>query len=678
MIHACSFGLQNSLTAAEENLLIDFAAYRRMVADSMGQETERARTILDWVQSRLREGIGTIYRIVPDTYGRGRITAADHSNLSFTPQGELPSILSPLISQILDSVYESRDLVFEAPAPFNDTNAVNVINGAVKLGVFERNARVSKELSASQNYGFALGIMRRPNDRKLELSECRYSKDIADWIKEKLGDTGAGMPAGTLYKNFMGIGGPGGLNYGLSKKLVQLYLLCLVREGQLRITISGRNQPVDVIDYSNIASIDFKASVLDGFDMVQRLKPPDGWEVLAPFAAVLLKDESIRTVNEDADIHLAIQRVLDYKKQECEPYKKSLSNLVELFDDAEASIPGASTGAQALLTRLNAWQKFLEVHVEPGDPIPYLRSALYQAFGYPIFHESEVRQEDVDDLTARRVEMEQARNFLGFREDFRTALRYISASLADVAALAEVNAVLSRAGRDLKNRLDKWVRNEAAFRSEFLDPVGSAIETYRVRYLQIFDQVESHTEQVRQEIQELIKGSEYQAISALAKVKPLGSDPRGQIQSTLDAAVTSSELLPARLTRAGVERDLKLNPYPANCPLTFANAQVFMRAADDALDQSKLTLHEILLYKARLLTSPALRARLEAGREHSFISGLLLCDDAGGVAAYLTEHLGQAEPDTVEHNVALLQQYLRKVIIHRISLGDFNPSKTHH
>ena len=340
------FWAPDNLTAAEESLLIDFAAYRRMVADSMGQETERARTVLDWVQSRLRENMGSIYRIVPDSYGRGRMTAADHSNLSFTPQGELSSILAPLVVQVLDSVYECRDLEFSAPAPFNDINAVNVINGAVKLGVFERNAKVSKELSASQNYGFALGIMRRPNDRRLDLGDCRYTKDIAEWIKEKLGDSGAGMPAATLYKNFMGIGGPGGLNYGLSKRLVQLYLLCLVREGQLRITVSGRNQPVDAIDYSDIAGVEFKTSILDGFDMIQRLKPPEGWEILAPFAAVLLKDESIRTINEDAEIHLAIQRVLEYKSQEGEPFRKLRGRLVELFQDAEAGITGATSEVQ--------------------------------------------------------------------------------------------------------------------------------------------------------------------------------------------------------------------------------------------------------------------------------------------------------------------------------------------
>ena len=297
-------------------------------------------------------------------------------------------------------------------------------------------------------------------------------------------------------------------------------------------------------------------------------------------------------------------------------------------------------------------------------------------FGYPIFHESEVRQEDIDDLAARRVETEQAKNFLGFREDFRTALRYISTPLAEVTPLTEVNAVLARAGRDLKTRLDKWMRNEAAFRSDFLDPVRIAIDTYSVRYLQMFDQVETHTEQVRQEIRDLAGSDRYQAIAALAQVKPLGPDPLPQFRTLLEEAALSGDLLSTGLTHAGVERDLKLGPYPANCPLTFDNAQAYLQAADTALERCQETLRNLLLDKARLLTSPALRTRLEAGREHPFVAGLLGCNDPDGVYTYLLDQLAKVDQNTVSRNIALLQQYLRKITIHRISLGDFHPGKS--
>ena len=295
------------LSASEQGLLVDFAAYRRMVAEYVGKDTEDARIVLEWVQGQLNANMGAIYRIVPDSFGRGRIAAKDHSQMAYTVQGELSAILTILVAQVLDTVYVSSEIEFEAPAPFNDVNAVNVVNGIVKAGTIPRGAKPSKEISAAQNYGFALQIMRRPNDHKLDLRDCRYTRDMTGWIEDKLGDTSTALPVETIYKNFMGIHGPNDVHYGLSKRMVQLYLLCLVREGKLRINLSGRNLPVEVIDYSNINGIDFKVAVLDSFNQIQRLKPPEGWETLAPFAAVILGDPAIQTVHEDADIQGALQ-----------------------------------------------------------------------------------------------------------------------------------------------------------------------------------------------------------------------------------------------------------------------------------------------------------------------------------------------------------------------------------
>ena len=39
------------------------------------------------------------------------------------------------VSQVyLDGVYESKEIEFDAPAPFNDNEAIKVINGIVKTG----------------------------------------------------------------------------------------------------------------------------------------------------------------------------------------------------------------------------------------------------------------------------------------------------------------------------------------------------------------------------------------------------------------------------------------------------------------------------------------------------------------------------------------------------------------
>jgi len=90
------FWTPDALTPSDQSLLIDFTAYRTMVAEAIGKDTEQAKTILDWVQGRLASQMGTIYRIVPESYGRGRISGLDHSEMPFHVQGELAAISVPI------------------------------------------------------------------------------------------------------------------------------------------------------------------------------------------------------------------------------------------------------------------------------------------------------------------------------------------------------------------------------------------------------------------------------------------------------------------------------------------------------------------------------------------------------------------------------------------------------
>ena len=69
------------LNASEQSLLIDFAAYRRMVAEYVGQDTEDARIVLEWVKGQLNANLGAIYHIVPDSYRtRAYCCSGSHSN----------------------------------------------------------------------------------------------------------------------------------------------------------------------------------------------------------------------------------------------------------------------------------------------------------------------------------------------------------------------------------------------------------------------------------------------------------------------------------------------------------------------------------------------------------------------------------------------------------------------
>jgi hypothetical protein len=659
------------LSPAERSLLLDFTAYRTLVTDFSGRDTQEAKDVLEWVQNRLRADMGGIYRIVPDAYGRGRIAALDHSTMSFLCQGELSAILTPLVGQALDAVYVSKEIEFDAPAPFDDTNAVNVINGVVKVAEIPRGAKPTKDISAAQNYGFALGIMRRPNDRLLDVSQCRYTQDLAEWIENKIGDGGATLPANAIYKNFMGLGGPGGSNYGLSKRMVQLYLCCLARAGKIRIALSGRNIPADAIDYSNIAGIDFKVAVLDAFDQIQRLKPPEGWELLAPYAAVLLEDDAVRAARQDSEIQSAVQRVARFRADEVALFRDLETGLIDLFTEINLVNP--------LADRLAAWGKFLSLPVKATEPLPFLLNALDEAFGYRVYRDETARQEEVDDLRVRFSEVKQAKTFYRHRDRIRVAARYAAWAASDPAlppddaALRQVQAACREAGARL-SRLGDLMTNETRLLGELLDPMKDAVQSYIVRYLQAFDQVTACAEQARQDIEGIASSPGYRALSKLAQVQQLGSDPCPALLDSFAEIANGPELFPASLTRATVERELRERPLPPDCPLTLANASDWLQRADAAVTRCLGALDGALLERARLIHSPSLRERLAQGREHAFLADLLAAPTAEGVAKVLSDTLGDGTAFGMDP-VDLLRRYLKKLRVQRLRLSDFSPSK---
>ena len=654
-----------SLTSAERDLLIDFAAYRSLVAEYRGRDDQQAKEIIGWVQGRLRGQMGAIYKIVPDAYDRGQITALDHKQMDFNCTGELAAILTPLVGQVLDATYESRDLDFAAArTAFNDTNAVNVINGIVKVGEIPHGARPSRDTDAAKDFGFALQIMRRSNDRKLDISECRYTTAIQEWLDDKLGDSTGTVPADSIYKNFTGIGGPDGLNYGLSRRLIQLYLLCLAREAKVRITLAGRNQPVEYIDYTNIEEIPFRTATLAGFDRIQKLQPPEGWDTLAPFAAILLSDESVRNVQQDVEIQQTIQRLLAERMSRTQAISELSGRMDALFSELGQENPAAD--------RLAAWDSFWNRDIEPDAALNYLRYALDDAFGYRVYRDEVVDTGELDDLKTRQGELESIGKFAQYIVRLQAIARFVNQPLPDDPAMGSIADGFAEAHRSLQC-LDKLMWNEARLLGDLVDPAERAIDSYRVRYLQLYDDVTAHAEQIRQALLALSSSPHASTLQMLGTVKPLGEDLWPDVERQITAVVEDeSAFMPTSLTRQQVDNYLKTLPQPPNCRLTLTNGAEWIDRADVALARGEALLADALGEKARLLQSTALRERLNQAKDQPFIAGLLDSTGEEETIGYLIEKLGQEE--AVE-NAEQLSRALRKVSVRKVYLTDFRPDR---
>jgi len=144
------------------------------------------------------------------------------------------------------------------------------------------------------------------------------------------------------------------------------------------------------------------------------------------------------------------------------------------------------------------------------------------------------------------------------------------------------------------------------------NPCRQAIESYRVRYLQAFDQVVSHTEQSGRNWGEVESQPDFQALKALAQLKALGADPCPAIQN-LVCQLEYHGLFLASLTRAGSNGDLAYWPQPANCPLTLGNSSEWITRANAALQAARESIQTALTARVQLLMTPSLPAASQAG-----------------------------------------------------------------
>jgi len=649
------------LTLQEKDRLFDFAAYRELVKDHGYKDTEDAKEVIQWVANRLRDEIGSIAKIVTDSFGRGQISAADHSNMSFNCQGELLAILTPLVGLVLDGVYKSKEIEFDAPAPFNDAEAIKVINGIVKTGDIPKGTKPNQFTSAADNYGYALGIMKKDGTKRLNTNGNEFVEDLDEWIEMQASQGNQQISVETLLKNFTGLGGPNDKNYGLSLRMIDIYLLCLVKEGKLRILLSGKGAAAaDHIDYTNIADLTFNPALLNSMMKAQRLKAPEGWPVLAPYAAILLDDESLKTIQKDGDIAAALDRLKKWRAER----KLEVESLIERLDALMADIQQTNPVASSL----NSWKTFLSARIDDTEAISHLLNALDTSFGYTCYANQEARTTELDDLATRKKIWEKAVAFLRHEQKIRAAYRYSQLQVKKDGVLGELKDKLRSLGKKLDAAGD-LMDSEAKLQSQLLDTLEIVQGVYRIRYLQAFDEVTGRCEEVRTEIDNLPNSRPFKAVAELARIDALASVNVGALRD--EVAARKDGLFHSSLDRNAVERALKDRPQPEGCPLSVDDADHLVASAEAALEQAKTVVQSALINMASLLRQPALRSLLEHGKQEKFIADVLSAPNDEKLADLLTERI-PSDPGAAK----LLAKYLKKIVVKVVHLNEFRPTRT--
>ncbi len=658
----------DELNHEEKNYLLDFAAYLKLIQDNSGNESEDARAIINWVADHLKADMGKIVRIIRSAYGRGRFDAQDNSQMNFNPGGELTAIVTPLIDRVLSGIYESRDIKFDGPSSFKKEDGVKIINGIIKTGSIPRMAKPNQNISAVQNFGMGLKIIKKSAERELDVSENQYVQDIWDFIDSHLGDSDS-MNLNSIYKNFMGVGGP--KDYGLTRRIVQIYVLCLVRSGKIQVQMGTRSGlSFAVLDYSNLETVDFSARVLDAMEKVQKVAKPENWDILRPYAERLL-DVTLEETPDDALISQYRQQLRQHFAEEKEEATRVNRVAQDLFATVELSNPYQEELVQA--------EALYQTEIESVNDINLILYALKEVFAYRAFDEGRVFEEEVADLALRMNRYRQVKTFLNYEKEIQTGYAYCKQEIPDLPQLKEIDKIqkgLATRFKDLKPYID----SEVKLKTELIgsgsgagatpNSITALITAYSTAYIALHDAVTEFCDNSRAGINALLKGREYTSIPILQQISALQPVFLDELVSSLKEMEAKIFTCPAS-SKKSVQDELRLHPVH-QCGLSFNNADNYLQAAEQLENEARLHYETTINQKLQILLNPAIRQRLEQGKKEKVIAGILACSNITELRRFLVDTVLEDE-DAVD----IINRYLKKLVVIMVDLNDFQPtSKT--
>lgn len=661
------FWVPDDLTHEEKSLMLDFAAYRKLVSYWEEKDTDDAVTIINWVAGRLQTEMGKICRLVRSSYGRGRIDALNNTRMDFSAAGELKAVLSPLVDRVLSSVYVSADIMFDPPFEFRKEEGVKLINGIVKTGSIPKGAKPNQNISAALNFGYSLGLMKKGPDRVLDTEGNTYVQDIWQFIDEHLAE-GQEMKLDTLYKNFMGVGGP--KDYGLTRRMVQIYLLCLVQQGRLQVSVGPRaGLSSQVIDYSNIADIDFSAKVLDGMEKLQKVARPENWEVLRPYVEKIMGD-SIPAGLTDEQISQKRLELRNLFKKVREEARRASEKAVVLFDCLDLSNPYSEEMEQV--------SKLFSTDLEVSNDIDLLLSALKDIFGYQAFDTMRSDEAELKDLANRLACYQSIRQLLQYETELRVGRAYVQHILPDLKDLQAVKQQQELVAEKMAE-LSQYIDEEIKLKNELIGhqpplpgeegTIFKLIHEYRLIYIAMHDKVTQHCNHAYQSINRLMSGTEFQAIVTLEGITALQPEFSSALHQRLEK-LADGVFQCSNDSLVSLENQLKSGPLH-ECGLSFSNFATIIEEADSARQQAGDLWEKTINDKLEVFLNQAIKERLKQGENEPIIAALLACSSVEEVSKLLMQEV-IAEPTIVD----TINRYLKKIVVKVVKKVDFKPSVT--
>jgi hypothetical protein len=270
------------ITDAERTTVATVAAHLLVAEEN--RESPFAKT----AEREFRKDGPRAFAVIVGLYARG-VAKTSRTSLDLSTVGGVEGALTRMASAAMETCYLAREIDF-GNRKFDGTAAVKLINGLVKL---DQSVSEGDQLwSAVENFAGPLGLVRPEAPKRLDPEGCKFFKRIRDKILEH-GQTG--LEVRTVYNWFTGYRAEDGPeSAGLTRRMVDIYILCLARKGAVRISQKRGGW----IDRNNIADIDFKPETLRGLERVDLPRPLDNWTIFYSYLEVLMswREDSLGAV----------------------------------------------------------------------------------------------------------------------------------------------------------------------------------------------------------------------------------------------------------------------------------------------------------------------------------------------------------------------------------------------
>jgi len=492
--HRAVIWVPRTISNQEKEELIRILSYLKVKDDFAGKQPE----IVEWADKNVREDIPRGLKIIEAIFAGGKAYSLGLT-IQLETQGGLRGVYGKVAGQVLDTLYQSKSI--ECPRQFKKDDAAKLINGIIRYG--EVRETRGANASAADNFAVAFKIAKATAPKKLDPSESPFYKKMLEFIQST--ETSR-IPIRTFYKRFMG--NP----VGLTRRMVDIYLLCLVQQGILVIEMKDGKQ----IDRSNIHEYEFSTTLLNNLSEAARPRAPEFWEQVAPFISIMtgFQISDVYDDRETSDVIRKMREIFEEHSNIC----PQISSRVETF----FSEIGLKNPYQDLLNKFSQLFKQKIPEDNRDKAVVSIGRGLVDVFN------KELSEIDASDLENFKKSWS---DYLGLyhtfdivKDEVRTALKYSKVELPEEKHFdnlrEKVNALLKTLGN-----IESFLIDESEFVTRLQPPLRELKKIYFDLYREAHSKLLLRTDDLDKTISEVLNSKDWKIAEILAHNIPVLKTP---------------------------------------------------------------------------------------------------------------------------------------------------------